>query len=155
LRRIWISLPFLAASIIGLAVLTSLYYEQAFHLDEAQRGFVAALAEPASIVGLLLGIPLASRMMHPDPRLGLRLLSVLGLLIAAAWMVFALAPRLWIAIVTNVIISGLAALLTPGIFASLSLCIPPKVRALGFSMASLFVLPGLLALYVVGGIADT
>jgi branched-chain amino acid transport system ATP-binding protein len=60
----------------------------------------------------------------------------------------------WIAVLANVVISGLAALLTPGIYASLSLAIPPKVRSLGFSMASLFVLPGLIALYVVGGIAD-
>ena len=43
----------------------------------------------------------------------------------------------------------------PGIFAALSLTIPPKVRSMGFSMAALFIVPGLLALYIVGGIADT
>ena len=45
-------------------------------------------------------------------------------------------------------------LLAPGIFASLSLCIPPKVRSLGYSMSSLFVVPGVLALLLVGYIAD-
>ena len=64
------------------------------------------------------------------------------------------APVLGVAVVANVLISGLAALLAPGIFASLSLAIPPKVRSLGFSMASLFVLPGLIVLYIVGGLAD-
>ena len=58
------------------------------------------------------------------------------------------------AIIANVLITGMAALLALGIFASLSLAIPPKVRSLGFSMASLFVLPGLTVLYIVGGIAD-
>ena len=48
LRRIWYSLPFLAASFIGLVTLTSLYYEQVFHLDDAPRGFVAAATEPAA-----------------------------------------------------------------------------------------------------------
>ncbi len=154
LRRIWFSLPFLAASVIGLSSLTSLYYEQIFNLSEAQRGFVAAVAEPAQIVGIALGIPLASRLMLRDPGLGLRLLSIVGVGIAGAWVAFALAPVLAVAIVANILISGLAALLGPGIFASLSLAIPPKVRSLGFSMASLFILPGLIVLYIVGGIAD-
>jgi branched-chain amino acid transport system ATP-binding protein len=154
LRRIWFSLPFLASSIIGLTVLTSLYYEHVFHLDEAQRGFVAAFTGPAQIFGIMAGIPLASRLMLRDPGLGLRLLSVLGIVIAGAWTAFALAPSIGIAIAMNFVISGVAALLTPGVFATLSLAIPPKVRALGFSMASLFILPGLIVLYIVGGIAD-
>jgi branched-chain amino acid transport system ATP-binding protein len=154
LRRIWISLPFLASSILGLVVLTSIYYEQVFELDEAQRGLVAALSEPAQVLGIVLGIPLASRLMLRDPGLGLKLLSVVAIAIAGAWMTFALAPVLWLSVLMNIFISGLAALLAPGVFASLSLAIPPKVRALGFSMASLFILPGLVALYVVGGIAD-
>ncbi len=55
----------------------------------------------------------------------------------------------------NIAVSGLSSLLVPGIYASLSLTIPPKVRSLGFAMAALFIVPGLLALYVVGGIADS
>jgi ABC-type branched-subunit amino acid transport system ATPase component/MFS family permease len=155
LRRIWYSLPFLAASIIGLLTLTSLYYENVFHLGEAQRGLVTALAEPAQFVGITLGIPLASRLMLRDPGIGLRMLSLLGVVIAGAWVGFALAPTLWFAVAMHVVITGVSALLVPGIFATLSLTIPPKVRALGFSMASLFILPGLIVLYIVGGIADT
>ena len=139
---------------IGLASLTSLYYEEVFNLSESQRGFVAGVAEPAQVVGILIGIPLASRLMLRDPGLGLRLLSLVAVGIAGAWVAFALAPVLAVAIIANVLITGLAALLAPGIFASLSLAIPPKVRSLGFSMASLFVLPGLTVLYIVGGIAD-
>ena len=154
LRRIWFSLPFLAASVIGLASLTSLYYESIFNLSESQRGLVAAVAEPAQIIGITLGIPLASRLMLRDPGLGLRLLSIVSVGIAGAWIALALAPVLGVAIVANILISGLSALLGPGIFASLSLAIPPRVRSLGFSMASLFVLPGLIVLYIVGGIAD-
>jgi ABC-type branched-subunit amino acid transport system ATPase component/predicted MFS family arabinose efflux permease len=155
LRRIWYSLPFLAASFIGLVTLTSLFYEHVFHLDDYQRGLVAAFAEPGQMVAILLGIPLASRLMLRDPGLGLRLLAVLGIVIAAAWTAFALAPTLGIAIAMNFIVSGLSSLLVPGIFASLSLAIPPKVRSMGFAMAALFILPGLLALYIVGGIADS
>ncbi len=102
----------------------------------------------------MLGIPLASRLMLKDPGLGLRMLSLVAVGIGGAWIAFALAPVLAVAVVANIMISGLAALLAPGIFASLSLAIPPKVRSLGFSMASLFILPGLIVLYIVGGIAD-
>ena len=75
LRRIWFSLPFLAASVIGLASLTSIYYEEVFHLSESQRGFVAASAEPFGVIGIMVGISLASRLILKDPGMGLRLLS--------------------------------------------------------------------------------
>ncbi|MEO7573488.1 MAG: MFS transporter [Acidimicrobiales bacterium] len=154
LRRIWASLPFLAASIIGLVTLTSLYYEEVFGLSESERGFVAAATEPAQFLGIILGIPLAARLMTKDPGQGLRMLSIVAVGMGAAWVALALAPVLAVAVIANIVVSGLAALLAPGIFAALSLAIPPKVRSLGYSMASLFVLPGLIALYVVGGIAD-
>ena len=49
LRRIWYSLPFLAASLIGFVSLASLLYDEVFGLDEKARGFVAAVrrADPA------------------------------------------------------------------------------------------------------------
>jgi ABC-type branched-subunit amino acid transport system ATPase component/MFS family permease len=154
LRRIWVSLPFLAASIIGLLAVGSIYYEETWGLESAQRGLVAALAEPAGVVGIMIGIPLASRMMLKDPAKGLRLLSVFGVIIGACWVVFAQAPFLWLAIAMNILISAIGAVLTPGVYATLSLTIPPKVRALGFAMASVFVLPGLVVLILVGSLAD-
>jgi branched-chain amino acid transport system ATP-binding protein len=154
LRRIWFSLPFLAGSIIGLLVLTSLFYDEIFGLSELQRGVVAAAAEPASVLGIILGIPLASRLMLKDPGAGLKYLSFIAMGIAGIWIAFATAPVLWVAIAANVLISGLASLLAPGIFASLSLAIPPKVRAVGYSVSAVFVLPGLLLLTIVGSIAD-
>ena len=114
LRRIWFSLPFLAASVIGLASLTSIYYEEVFDLSESQRGFVAGVTEPAQVVGILIGIPLASRLMLRDPGLGLRLLSIVAVGIAGAWVAFALAPVLAVAVIANVLITGMAALLAPG-----------------------------------------
>ncbi len=55
LRRIWYSLPFLAASLIGFVSLASLLYQQQFGLDERARGFVAAAVEPAQLLGLIVG----------------------------------------------------------------------------------------------------
>jgi branched-chain amino acid transport system ATP-binding protein len=89
-----------------------------------------------------------------DPGLCLRRLAGLGVVIGIAWAIFALSPWLGLAVAMHVIITGLFAILTPGIFAVLSLAIPPKVRSMGYSMAALFIVPGVLALYVVGAVAD-
>ena len=48
-----------------------------------------------------------------DPGIGLRMLSVLGVVIAGAWIGFALAPTLWFAILMHVVITGVSALLVP------------------------------------------
>ncbi len=154
LRRIWYSLPFLAAVFLGLSALTSLFYEHIYHLNTEARGFLSAATEPAQLIGILVGIPLATRAMLRDPALALRLLAVVGTLVAGAIVLFALSPALWVAFVMQALFTALAALLAPGIFAVLSLTIPPKVRSLGYSMASLFILPGVLALQLVGWIAD-
>jgi ABC-type branched-subunit amino acid transport system ATPase component/MFS family permease len=154
LRRVFYSLPFLAAAFFGLITLAPLYYDSVFHVGDFERGLIAAFAEPAQIVAILLGIPLASRLMMRDPGAGLRMLAVVGTIIAAAWTVFALAPWLWLAIAMHVLITAFSALLIPGIYAALSLAIAPKVRSMGFAMASLFILPGVLALIIVGALAD-
>jgi ABC-type branched-subunit amino acid transport system ATPase component/MFS family permease len=154
LRRIWFSLPFLAAVFLGLAALTSLFYEQLYHLNTSQRGFLTAATEPVQLIGILIGIPIATRAMLKDPALVLRLLAVVGTLVAGAVALFALSPALWVAFTMHCLFTGLAALLAPGVFAVLSLTMPPKVRSLGYSMASLFILPGVLALQLVGWIAD-
>ncbi len=154
LRRIFYSLPFLAMAIVGLASLTSLYYEQVFHLGPADRGFVAALAEPAAFIGLLAGIPFATRLMARDPGLVLKFVAAVGVVAAVAFAIFALTPNLAIAVAMNVIVSGVIAIVAPGIFASLSLAIPPKIRSFGFSVASLWVLPGLIVLPIIGSVAD-
>ena len=103
-----------------------------FGLDEFQRGLVAALAEPAQIVAILLGIPLASRLMLRDPGSGLRMLAVVGIVIARRVdRVRARARGSGSRSRCTSSSPALAALLVPGIYAALSLAIPPKVRSHG------------------------
>ena len=132
LRRIWYSLPFLAASVIGLASLTSLYYEEVFDLAEAQRGFVAgdrrARADrrhPARHPARLAADAAGPRARAPAAvaRRGRHRRRVDRVRAGARALASRSSP--------TSLISGLAALLAPGIFASLSLAIPPKVRSLG------------------------
>ncbi len=154
LRRIWYALPFLAASLIGFASLAGLVYEQVFDLDERARGFVLAAVEPAQLVGLVIGARVATRLMARGPEHVLRFLSHAAFVVSVALVVFALAPNVAVAVVANAVISATLAVLAPGILASLSLAIPARARSVGFSVASLWVIPGLLVLPVIGAIGD-
>ncbi|MGH9211071.1 MAG: MFS transporter [Acidimicrobiales bacterium] len=155
LRRVYYALPFLAIAVVGLLLLGSLYYEDVFNLDERARGFLSAVVEGgAQFVGLLIGLPIASRLMMKGPAHIMKFLSVIGCVIAAGLVVFAVAPVLAVAVVANCVVSASFFLLIPGIFAVLSLAVPAKVRSFGFAVGTLFFLPGLLLLPIIGQLAE-
>jgi len=155
LRRIFYSLPFLATALIGIGSLYAIMYNDVFGVSDSGRGYIAAGAEPAALVGIAIGIPIASRLARRSPGLILRFLAVVGCLVALFIVGFAFAPNLGFAIAMNVLTTGTLAILGPGIFAALSLCIPPRARGLGFAIGSLYVLPGVLVLAAIGGFADS
>lgn len=154
LRRIFAALPFLGVSLIGFSALASLFYEEVFDLDERARGILAASIEPAQLAGLAVGAVVGTRLVARDPRLVLRFLALSSAVTAILAALLALAPELWMAIAINALISFTLAVLGPGILAVLSLAIPPRARAMGFSMGSLWVLPGLVVLPLIGWVAD-
>ena len=66
-----------------------------------------------------------------------------------------MSPHIAVAVALNCVVNVLLAVLAPAILATLSLAIPARARATGFSIASLWVIPGLLILPLIGWIADT
>ena len=154
LKRIWVSLPFMAAALIGFAVLAGIHYEQTFGLDEKERGIVLALAEPAQLIGLFFGARIATRLMAKGPAHVLSFLSYSSVGVGIACVVFALAPTVGVAVAANIAVNGILSVLLPGILATLALAIPPRARSVGFSVASLWVIPGLLILPIVGWMGD-
>ncbi len=153
-RRIWQSLPFLALSLIGLVSLTSIFYEDVFGVNEAGRGLIAAVAEPFQLVGILVFIPIATRMAERDPSAVLRLVAVMGCITSGFLVAFALSPNLPLAVAANIGATSVLGAVLPGIASVLSLTLPPRVRSLGFSFGSLFALAGVPVLLIVGGVAD-
>jgi branched-chain amino acid transport system ATP-binding protein len=154
LRRIFVALPFLAASIAGFASLASLQYQQTFHLDALERAYLTAPVEVFSLLGLAVGATIATRLAKRDVGLVFRMLAVASLVAAGFAVLFALAPNVPVAFIGNAGIAASLAVVGPGVLASLSLAIPARVRSVGFSIGALFVLPGLLVLPIVGGIGD-
>jgi ABC-type branched-subunit amino acid transport system ATPase component len=154
LRRIFVALPFLAASIAGFASLASLQYQQTFHLDALERAYLTAPVEVFSLAGLAVGATIATRLAKRETGLVFRMLAVASLVAAGFAVLFALAPDVPVAFVGNAGIAASLAVVGPGVLSSLSLAIPARVRSVGFSIGALFVLPGLLVLPIVGGIGD-
>ncbi len=164
LRRIYRTLPFLAPAIVGFVSFASFLYAEEFGLDERSRGVVASLTEPAQIAGLIVGAAVGTRLFRKDPSLVFRFLGVVTLAVAVFAVGFALSPAWfitigeiklpWVAVILNALISGSLAFLTPGILAALSVAIPARSRAMGFSMMSAFVIPGLVLLPLIGVFGD-
>ena len=154
LQRLWWSLPFLATALIGFVVLASLLYEQQFDLDERARGVAAAVAEPFQLVGLVLGTRYITKRFMADMKGLIRFLARIAVITSIASVGFAAAPTVWVAVALNCVISATLAVVGPGILVALSLAIPARARATGFSVASLWVIPGLLILPLIGWISN-
>ena len=83
----------------------------------------------------------------------IRFLAKVAIATSIAAIAFALAPNIVVAVAINCVISASLAMLGPGILVALSLAIPPRARATGFSVASLWVIPGLIVLPIIGWIS--
>jgi len=93
-------------------------------------------------------------MVTKGPAEVLRFLSLAAYVVTVALVVFALAPNIVIALIAHSVINATLAILAPGILATLSIAIPPRARSMGFSVASLWVVPGLLILPIIGTLGD-
>ena len=153
LQRLWWSLPFLATALIGFVVLASLLYEDQFGLDERGRGVAAAVAEPFQLVGLVIGTRYITKRFMTDMSGLIRFIARVAIGTSVASVGFAFSPNIYIAVALNCVISGTLAVVGPGILVALSLAIPSRARATGFSVASLWVIPGLLILPLIGWIS--
>ncbi|HZS15265.1 MAG TPA: ATP-binding protein [Candidatus Dormibacteraeota bacterium] len=154
LRRIWYALPFYGVSTYAFNSLISLYYDHNFHANAGVRGAILSGASAATMVGLLLGTPLAQRFVQRGGNAGLRLIALLGVVVGAGVAVLAGMPSLGLAVLMHVSLAVPAALLMPSLYSVISLVTPPRARALGFAYCFLWLIPGFLLLPVVGGISD-
>ena len=154
LQRLWWSLPFLATALIGFVVLASLLYEEKFNLDERGRGIASAIAEPFQLVGLVIGTRYITKRFMSDMAALVRFVARIAMLTSVLAIGFAVAPNIVVAVIFNCIISATLAIVGPGILVALSLAIPARARATGFSVASLWVIPGLLVLPLIGWISS-
>ena len=118
LRRIFIALPFLAASIAGFTSLASLQYQETFHLDAVDRAYLIAPVQIFDLLGLAAGAIIATRLAARDIGLVFRMLAVASVIAAAFAVLFALAPSVPIAFIGNAGIDASLAIVGPGVLAA-------------------------------------
>jgi branched-chain amino acid transport system ATP-binding protein len=155
LRRVYAAIPFFAVAFIGFGSLANLLYEQEFQLGAAQRGLYDAIAELGQIVGLAFSAYLGTRLVRRDPALIVRFVSLIAMVSAVLAAGFALAPNVATAVLFRIALASALAAVLPSVFAVLSLAIPARARAAGFSLAALYVIPGLVVLPFIGWVSDT
>jgi branched-chain amino acid transport system ATP-binding protein len=154
LRRIFLALPFLAAAIVGFTSLASLQYQRTFHLDAFHRAIIVAPVQVFDLIGLVIGARIGTRLANKSLHLIFRMLAIASVAASGFSVLFALAPSVAWAFVANAGIDASLAIVGPGVLAALSLAIPARARALGFSIGALFVLPGLVIVPIVGAVGD-
>ena len=154
LRRIWISLPFIAIPLFALSPLLQLFYADVLGLDEVGRAYVSMAVEPAQVIGLILGIPLATKLMRRDPSLLLKLLGAAGVLQVFALIFLIYSEDVYIAVGMRMLLAVPTAITAPALAAVTSLLVPPRVRSIGFTINNLFIIPVFLIGPVIGALAD-
>jgi len=154
LRRIYYAVPFLAVAFVGFGYLANLLYEREFGLDAAQRGLYETLAEPAQLVGLVLSATYGLKLLQKGPSYVIRFTGWVSAVAAGFAAIFALSPNVWLTVVARMGIAASLAAVLPSVFAALSLAIPARARASGFSIAVVFVIPGLLILPIAGWMSE-
>lgn len=154
-RRIWLSVPFLGVALFGVPNLLSLVYEDVFGLNAAARGVITAAVEPLQIAGVIVSLPLVSRIAATRPQFLLRFVGVVGVVDGVLLVVLAYAPNVATAVAMHALLAASIGTLAPAFFALLSLVAPPRVRSAAFSTMSVFAIPGIAVfLPVIGALSD-
>ena len=155
LRRIWAALPFLVGALVVGNTLLSVYFHDVFGLSDTSRGALTSFQQLALLAGLILGAPFMARLQRRNPA---RLIAFAGLMAsvqALTFVVIALSPWLWLALVATILGALASAPLGPAAVALMSLTCSPRVRAFAQSFGALFVALGLVFAPFAGALADS
>ena len=145
MRRVNQAVPWLLGGIIGINILLPLFYEEVFGVGVVGRGVLMGSQEPFTIIGIIVGVPFARRLLAEDPARMLYLFALVASVTALGFVVMAAAPNYWVAAGAAAVSALIRAMILPGLAAVFSLVLPPRVRSFAFASVDVYALPGLLA----------
>lgn len=155
IRRLWLATPFLGLSLFAVPNLLALVYEDVYGLSAAGRGAVTAGIEPLQIIGVVLGMPLVSRLAAGRPARLLRFVAAVAVVDAVLLIGLAYAPNLAVAVGAHALVAATVATLAPAFMALISLLAPAHVRSAAFSTMAVFAIPGIaIFLPLIGVVSD-
>jgi len=151
-----VAIGVLGFALVGLAVFSSVLFEEEFGISEGGRGVLLAFIASGSLLGYVVGGPLGERVFLRDPKDAIRLIA--GGIVAFSLMIGASVYMPWVAAtaVLQWLALGLVAVAVAPLNTVLSAISPPKLRPLMFSLLGVFValFGGVTGGVLVGALAD-
>ena len=155
LKRVFIGLPFFGVGLFGMSTFMSLFYEDYFRVNEAERGIIFAFAQLAAVGGILIGAPITQRILNRNPGRVVVWLGGSGAAAAGLIVLVSAAPVLPVAMLGHFLFWAVFYQVLPGLYSVLSLAIPARARSLGFTYGTIFLVPGIAFIVVLGAVGDT
>ncbi len=140
LRRLWTGALLLGVGWVPIGAILSLYFENVYNYDSAERGIVTFLENAGVALGLLIGGYLATRVVKNGATQHLATITGLSFVgFAVGLLLMAVAP--WAG--ASVAFATLGAVgigsFQPAYFTLVGLVAPPRIRSQAFSWAVLYV----------------
>jgi ABC-type branched-subunit amino acid transport system ATPase component len=155
IKALYRALPFLSVTLLGVAFYTNLLYLNVFHQNADSRRMALDISSAGAVLGVLAAALLLPKLLRASPKRGMQMLVAGASVAAAAAVVLALSPALFVAFVANVVFMAAAAWVVAGVYAVLSVALPTRLMTLGYGMSTLWFLLGVLLIGPVGTIGTT
>jgi ABC-type branched-subunit amino acid transport system ATPase component/MFS family permease len=149
LRRICFATPFLFVGGTITLRLLGFYYAQVFQLGPAARGYIGALNATAGLVGIIVGVPIADRMLSYRPGRVLTMQSGLVTVQAISFVILGVSPNLALSVVAGVPAAFAGGLLYPALITLISLVVPARIRGQGIQTQAPFQLIGIILVNII------
>ncbi|MGH2812688.1 MAG: MFS transporter, partial [Actinomycetota bacterium] len=144
MRRIWYATPFLYVGGTTLFFLLGQYYAEVFQVGTAGRGYLGTFNASVGLIGIIVGTPIADRLLAYRPGRVLTLMSSLFVMQAASFLVLGLSPSLALSVAASVPASFVGGLTFPAAVTLLSMVVPARIRGLGIQTSAPFEVLGIV-----------
>jgi branched-chain amino acid transport system ATP-binding protein len=158
LRRQYVAYAFIGAGLLPLAFTIPLYYERVFHVGELGRGLLTSFTSATLLVGALVIGPRTKRWIERDVGEPLRWVGGFTVVVGVLLVLLAMAPNLPLAVGITALAFFVAGMYIPPFTTIQALVAPARVRTMSFAFGSLFLVGGVVILYLVipvAGLSDT
>jgi branched-chain amino acid transport system ATP-binding protein len=157
LRRAYWGVIIIGGGIVPLAVLLPLYLDRVFHLNEAGRGIIVSANALATFAGIQNAGKWTQGWLAKELGEPVRKCAWLLMLVGVELALVAASPSLWFFVPIGLVTSFTTGIFLPPLLTVTALVAPARVRSLGFSFFSIFVVIGAAIFFAspLGSLSDT
>ncbi len=155
LRRVLFSLPFLSAAFSGFVILLSQFYEQEFDLDPFEIGVLFSFVNIVQFGALAVLIRRSTDYLATAPHRIFHMVALSAPIAVVGYIGASVADTVVVSGLFLALLSASVAPMIGGVPLVMSIVMPPRMRALGFSVGSLYTLPGFPLIIWIAHLAET